>query len=454
MKTNYYKKPVWLLLLWCLAVLAPKAFSQQSFSLSEAIDYGIKNHANVKNAQIDVANAQAKVQEIKAIGLPQINGQFVFIDNLVVPRMLVPAKTFNPNAADGEVSALKFGTSYSTQGTGVTLNQLLFDGSYLLGLKASQVYIDLAQKNVKASKITIAENVAKAYYGVLVNEERIKLLTVNIARLDSILRDTRELNKQGFVEKLDVQRLEVQVNNLKTERQNIDRYQEIAIYLLKFQMGYPLNESLTLSDKLANVALAEITPADAEESFKYNKRIEFSILETQERLAQLDLKNNKVGYLPRVLLSLSSGYSTGTESLGNFFTQQWFNATALNFVVQIPIFDGFSKKYKIVQAENRLTQIKNGMSSLKDAIDFQQKTAQISLKNNWATLQEHKANMELAQEVVRVTRLKYKAGVGSNLEIVNAEAALKEAQTNYFTTLYNALIAKVDLDKARGTLSE
>lgn len=431
--------------LWLWALLS---FGQQ-FSLREAVEYGVKNHQSVKNSQIDIKNADARIQEIKAMGLPQVNGQFGWTDNLLVPRFFIPARTFDPNAPEGEVVAAKFGVKYSSQ-VGISLSQLVFDGSYTLGLKASQVYRDLATKNLSASKITVAENVTKAYYTVLLNNERMKLLDINIGRLDSLLRETRELNKQGFIEKLDVQRLEVQANNLKTERGNIERLQEVGLYLLKFQMGYPLNESLLLTDQVNEDTIKGFSVVE-EENFSYPKRIEYATFQVQEKLAELEVKNNKAAYLPRVLFSGSSGYSTGTDKF-NIFGQPWFNSTSIGFVVQVPIFDGFGRKYKIIQAENRLTQLRNGITLLRQGIDLGIKSSQIQVKNSQISLQEQKKNMELATEIVRVSKIKYRSGVGSNIEVINAEASLKEAQTNYMTSLYNVVMAKIEYEKVTGTL--
>ncbi len=431
-------------------MLVVQAVKGQSYSLKDAVDYGVKNHQNVKNSILDVQNADARILEIRALGLPQVNGNIGWTDNLNIPRVFLPAKTFNPNAAEGEVIAAKFGLQYGGQ-VGIGLSQLLFDGSYLLGLKASQVYRELAQKNLNASKIVIAENITKAYYTVLVNEERIKLLDINIGRLDSLLKDTKALNVQGFVELLDVQRLEVQANNLKTERQNIERLQEMGVLLLKYQMGYSLKENITLTDKLASVKLEELEGIAINENFNYSNRIEYSVFETQEKLAELDVKNNKVASLPRVIFTGNTGWSTGTDKF-NLFANPWFNSATIGLVVQVPIFDGFGRKYKTIQAQNNLKKLQGSIGFLKESIDLQQKTAGIQLKNAVTSLQEQKKNMALASEVIRVTKTKYQAGVGSNIEVINAEASLKEAQTNYLTSLYNAVIAKVELDKATGKL--
>jgi outer membrane protein TolC len=446
MKTIIRSK--WLIMSLLLA--SNLSFSQTSYTLREAVDYAVKNHVNIKNAQIDILNAEARVREIKGLGLPQVSGLVNYTNNLIIPRFFIPARTFDPTAAEGDVVAAEFGVANSGQ-AGVNVNQLVFDGSYLLGLKAADVYVDLPKKILVQTKQQSAENVTKAYYGILVNEERMKILDLNIGRLDSLLRDTRALNGQGFVEKIDVQRLEVQLNNLKIEAKNVERLQELSYANLKFQMGKKSSETITLTDKLSDVNMSELAP-ETELEVKYGNRIEYSILQTQDKLAELDLKNQKVGYYPRVLFSGGYNYTAGRPQFFDLITKPWFNSANIAFTIQIPIFDGFQRKYKIIQSQNNLQKVKNSYELLESSIDLQAKQGQISLRNAYETLVEQKANMDLAKEIVRVSKIKYKQGVGSNLEVINAEIASKEAQTNYFTTLYNALIAKVDLDRALGKL--
>jgi outer membrane protein TolC len=438
------------IIVFATIIIANNIFAQQNYTVAEAIDYAVKNHASVKNANLDIENAAARVSEIKAIGLPQINGGVNYTNNFQIARVFLPAKTFDPMAKDGDVIAAKFGVAHSGN-AGISLNQLIFDGSYTLGLKAADVYKELSAKMAVQNKQQIAENVAKAYYGILVNEERVKLLQINIGRLDSLIRETKAMNVQGFVEKLDVQRLEVQANNLKTETKNVERLQELGQYLLKFQMGLNIETPIVLTDKLSEIKLTEIMPSELND-FKYTSRMEYSILQTQERLAELDLKNQKASALPRVLLSGNYGFNAGRPGFGDLITKQWFSNGSLGLGVQVPIFDGFSRKYKTIQSANNLKKVKNSYSLIENSIDMQIKQANISLKNSWESLQENQKNMDLAKEIVRVSKIKYKQGVGTNLEVLNAEAALKESQTNYFTSLYNALIAKVDLDKAQGKL--
>jgi outer membrane protein TolC len=331
------------------------------------------------------------------------------------------------------------------------MSQLVFDGTYLLGLKASAVYKDLAVKSVSQSKQQVAENVTKAYYGILVNEKRLGLLRLNVARLDTLLKETRALNKQGFVEKIDVQRLDVQANNLRTELENVLRLQELSLTLLKFQMAYPMEEPIRLSETLDQVELSTFN-LNPKGDFTYANRIEYSILQTQENLAELDLKSIKAGYLPRLLLNANYGYNAGANAFGDLMTKQWFDNSAITVSLQIPIFDGYAKKYKAVQSENNLQKVRQSYNLLKSSIDMQRSQASITLKNALESMKEQKSNLDLANEISRVTRVKYQNGVGSNLEVLNAESSIKESQANYFTALYNALIAKVEVEKANGTL--
>lgn len=433
-----------------LFLLTSLAANAQTYSLKQAVDYAIAHQVQVKNSQIDLQNASAKISEIKAMGLPQVNGSLALTNNIVLQRAFIPAKIFNPAAADGELIAAKFGVDNSGFAS-VGLSQLVFDGTYLLGLKASSVYKDLAVKSVTQSKQQVAENVTKAYYGILVNEKRQGLLALNVARLDTLLKETRELNKQGFVEKIDVQRLDVQANNLRTELENIERLQVLSYSLLKFQMGFPMEEPIRLSESLEKVELATFN-TNAAGDFNYANRIEYSILQTQENLAELDLKSIKAGYLPRLVLNANYGYNAGANAFSDLITKQWFDNAAVTVALQIPIFDGFSKKYKAVQSANNLQKVRQSYSLLKSSIDLQRSQASITMKNALESMKEQKANLDLANEISRVTRVKYQQGVGSNLEVLNAESSIKESQANYFTALYNALVAKVELEKANGTL--
>jgi outer membrane protein TolC len=230
MKYNY------LILFFCLfSVISAKAQLTDSianFSLKEAIDYAQKHQSAILNASIDEEIAKNTVKQTIGIGLPQLNGNVNFQDFLKIPTNLLPGEFFGK---PGTQIPVQFGVQYQSS-YGLELNQLLFDGSYLVGLQASKTYKELSNKNLKRSRIETAVGVTKAYYSVLVSNEQLSLLDANIDRLKKSLNDTKALFANGFVEKIDVDRLTVLNNNLETERGNVIRLLELNMNLLKFQM--------------------------------------------------------------------------------------------------------------------------------------------------------------------------------------------------------------------------
>ena len=444
---------------------APDTKEVMQLSLSQAIDYALSHKSEVVDAQIDQKIATQKVREITGSGLPQLNGSFELQDFIVRPTTvfpdflspavygvlikenLVPSSHFPEGGASIPV---QFGTKYN--GTiGVSASQMVFDGSFLIGLKAAKVYTQLAQKMTDRTRIDVVENITKAYYGIIINYEHKKLLEANLARLQKIYDDTKAYNEAGFAEKIDVDRLKVQLTNLSVENEKVERMLEISRDLLKFQMGMLVTSEIKLTDTLSYTAIAE----EANAKIDYNNRIEYSIVKTQEQLYALDVKRNQAGYLPSI-----NAYGTlSSQALRNDFTifdagQQWYASFILGAKLNVPIFDGFQKSARIQQAKLNLLKANNDENNLKNAIDFQVSSSQITYDNAVKTMEEQKQNMNLAQDVARVSQVKYKEGVGSNLEVVTAETELREAQSNYFDALYNLIIARTDLLKAEGKLAK
>jgi outer membrane protein len=433
-------------------------------SLQQAIDYTLSHQSAIQNAQLDQKIAKQKINEITGVGLPQINGSFELQDFVIRPTSIFPdfitPATYGVLLKEGLIPPshfptqigsfpVQFGTKYQASG-GVSVSQLIFDGGFFVGLKAAKVYSQLAQKTTDRSRIEAVEAITKAYYGVVINNEHRKLLTANISRLQKIYEDTKAYNESGFAEKIDVDRLKVQLNNLNVESEKVDKFLEVSVNLLKFQMGMLVNTNVKLTDTLTYTQLSGSAP-----NTEYNNRIEFSLLQTAKELYSLDVKRNQAGYLP----SLVAYGNLSTQALRNQFdfgssNQRWFATEILGAKLTVPIFDGLQKNARIQQAKLTLQKTKNDENNLKNLIDFQVQSAKITYENSYKTVEEQKQNMELAQEVARVTQIKYKEGVGSNLEVVTAETSLRESQTNYFDALYSLIIARTDFLKAQGTLSK
>ncbi|WP_192822126.1 TolC family protein [Rufibacter sp. LB8] len=438
---------VWLLFL-TLASAPAQAQQGQSFTLQQAVQYALAHKAAVQNAKLDVESAKARVGEVRAIGLPQVTGGVDYSNNLAIQRVFLPA-AFVGDPTPGAVIAAPFGTRHSNS---LALNgsQLLFDGSYLLGLKAASVYTQLSEKSLQQTEIQTADAVTRAYYTILITDARAGLVYQNLVRLDSMLRETRILNQNGFVEKIDVDRLEVTRNNLQTERTKLKNLQELGYNLLKFQMGMPQAQAITLTGTIQEaIVMAE----EQNQQINYGNRVEYSLLQVNKQLATLDLKNKRAGYLPRLVLTGRYGVNTASDDLGDIFTpDNYFQFATVGLGIQVPVFDGFSKKYQIQQSRIALQKIDVGAKELENTIDLQVAQANTNLRNAKVQIEAQERNRALAQEVVRVAQIKYREGVGSSIEVLNAETSLKEAETNYFSALYDLIISQVDLRLANGSL--
>ncbi|GAA4502864.1 TolC family protein [Hymenobacter ginsengisoli] len=511
-----------------------------ALSLQQAVRYAVANKPSLLGTRLAEQTAAARVGEIKSQGLPQLNVATNVADNFKLQKSLVDFSSFGGAPLNGTTltqadlakaqagqtvtlvpaygvapatgpTPLAFGLQYAGN-TSASLSQLLFDGSYLIGLKAAKVYTDLAKKQTQQAEIDVVEQVSKAYYSTLVARARLGLLARNVQRLDTVLYQTNQTFKAGFAEKLDVDRLRVQRNNLVVEQQKAQRLTELSVALLKFQMGLPQAQPVTLTDSLGaavvdagtlrrNLGAASFgtgggadglggvpsapaglsqgassapptpginngQPVQAQAAFNYNNRIEFSTLQTQQALAGLDLRNRQAGAYPRLAFTAAYGFTGSAKSVSDLFAfrgpnsrnsagfinQNWFGFGNVGLALNIPVFDGFRRKYLVQQARIAQQTIERGFETLRQSIDLQDAQSRTTLINALDVLDNQKANLDLAADVARVTRIKFNAGVGSNLEVITAETSLREAQTNYYAAIYDVLVAKVDRDKATGEL--
>jgi len=437
------------LIIILIGILVTSGLYSQSkpMSLKDCISYAIANQSTIKNANLDVNIAHQKVRELTGIGLPQLNGDFTFNDYLSIPTSLIPAQFFG--GRPGEYAAVKFGVQYNGSAS-VSASQLIFDGSYLVGLRASKVYEELSRKSVKRTEIDAVEAVTKAYYMALINQQRLKLFDENIIRLENTFKNTQGYLKAGFAEKIDADRLEVALNNLKTEKEKTTKSIEVGILLLKFQMGMKVNEAITLTDSISKQDLISSDTAQG----NAKNRIEYSILQSAKRLNQLDEKRYKAQYLPS-LAAFGTYTAQAQRNEFNFFdAKPWYRIFIVGAKLTIPIFDGFQKDARIRQANLAVQKNDNDLFAFENTVNFQTQSALISYDNSFKTLDIQERNLKLAKEVVKVSSSKLKNGVGSNLELTTAESQLREAQINYYDALYNAIVAKIDLQKAKGTLHQ
>jgi outer membrane protein TolC len=423
---------------------------QETISLSakQAVDYALANQASVRSAKLDELIQLAKNKEVSGLALPTLAGSGTYQHNPIVQKQLIDASNFSDTVPKGTLVPFSFGLKYNVIGE-ITLKQVLFDPSVLVALQARQTLEQLSAKAVQKSEIDVKVNVYKAYYNVLSARRGIEILRNNIVNLEKLLKETEEIHKNGLVEKLDVDRLIVQLTNLRTEETKLRNVTEVGIAALKYQMGMAIQQPIVLTDSLTT---AEIKSSVATEHFDYSQRIEYQLVQTQKKAYEYDLKRYKLGVLPTLSLFGTGGISRASDVFNYFDRQTWYGYVGYGVNLSFTIFSGMQRRRKEDQA---FLQVKKAEVALQDAklgIDLEQAQSTSSLRNNILTLEAQESNMKLAQEVYNTTQIKYREGVGSSLEMSTAENELLTAQNNYFTALYNAAIAKVDYLKAYGKL--
>lgn len=439
----------WLLI---LAATISTAYAQTAthheFTVQQAVEYARKNNVQVKNALLNVLIQKQSNREITAGALPNLSGNFNITDYIDIPTSLLPGEVFGQPA--GTFIPVKFGTKYNST-AGLQLQQTLFDGQVFVGLQARQTSIDLQNKNVEVTEEMIKTNIYKIYYQLVVSKTQIDILDANISRLEKLSHDTKEIYKNGFAEKLDVDKVAVQVTNLQTEKTKALNSISIGYLSLKTLMGMPVKDTLILLDKISDDQIKADIMTDT--SYDYNARKEYAYLNLTKKLNEYNIKRYKLSYLPT--LSLNGVYNKNAQrNTFDIFAAggAWFTTSYIGVNLNVPIFSGFAKDARVQRSKLELRQTENQIDNMKISIDSEVEQARLNFRSAQTTMNFQKENMKLAETVYDQTKKKYEAGTGSNTEINAAQTDLVTAQNNYINALYSAIIARVDYLKATGKL--
>ena len=439
-------------ILLILLILPSFSFKSQSqkLSLSECIDLAIENNENLKNSILEEKISKALSNEYLSIGFPQINFDGGIKYNHEVPKSLLDISRFMPGVPEGTEQEVQFGQAYDGR-VDLFVNQMIFNGSYFVGLSAAKELIKLSEKMTERDVIDIHESVSKAYYTTLNTKSRVDLVNSNIDRLDALLKQTKSLYENGFVEKLDLDRIQVSFNNLKSEKIKADRLYDLSLAVLKFQIGISVDKKIELIEEF-NEELVTAFTFDLNE-FDYSKRIEYSILQTDKNLKFYELKNNRSQYLPQVYANYNYGYNTSASQSNIFFeSDRWKKFGTFGLQVIVPIFDGFLKRSRINQSKFKIEQVENQMLFLERSINLQINQSLAAYQNSKESLKIASENLVLAQDVYFASEKKYAQGVGSNLELIDSNNSLKIAQNQYYNSLYESIISIIDIKKTLGIL--
>ena len=418
-----------------------------AFSLDQCVEYAQKNNVQVKNALLAIDVQAQTNREIAATAFPTINTNLSGTDYTKIPTSLLPGQIFG--GAPGTFIPVQFGTKFNAN-YGASIQQLLFDGQVFIALQARATSMDMQRKNAALTKEAIKANIYKIYYQLSASKTQLNILDANINRVKNLARDAQIMYKNGFAEKLDVDKVSVQLNNLETEKLKANNSVAIGYMGLKMLMGMPVNDSLSLTDVINESSLNN--DILTESNFQYNVRKDFQYLNTIKKLNEFNIKRYQLSNLPTI--SMTGSYSKNAQrSESDFFKGgNWFTTSLISLNINLPIFNGFATDARIKRTKIELKQTENLIESLKNNIDNEITQAKLNYISSVATVQFQKKNMELAEAVYGQTKKKFEAGAGSNTEISAAQVDLVSAQNNYMNALYTALIAKVDLLKATGKL--
>ena len=469
MRKNKRSNAILPIVVLLMVVQLSTAQTKNAFSVKQAVDYGLKNAVQVKNALIDIKIQEQTNREITAAAFPQINGSITTVHYFNVPVQSIPnfiaPATYkvlkdegvknasgntitSPNGGNFGNLPLQFGTPW-TSSAGLEFSQLLFDGQVFVGLQARTAAMALAKKSAEVTAEQIKANIYKIYYQLVVGNSQLASLEANIERFKKLLLDTREIYKNGFAEKLDVDKLVVQLNNLSTEKEKVMNQLTAGNAGLKFLMSMPQKEELVLTDSLTE---EELKSNILEENVNYTDRKEIQLFTLAAKMNSYNVKRYNLSRIPTVA-AIGSYSKNAQRNTFNFFDKgDWFTTSLIGLKIAVPIFDGFARRSKITSAKLTLEKSNNSLQQAKESMDNEVIQARIKMKSAILTADAQKQNIQLAEDVFRITQKKYAEGLGSNQEIYNAQTELKVAQNNYYGALYDAISAKIDYLKAAGKL--
>ena len=450
------------LLIFFLLAGGLKAQDDLKFTLAEAQEYALKHSYVIKNSGLDVAAAQKKVWETIAMGLPQISGSANYTKNIdaaksPLPVAIIPRDFWDElgipedTPADGTYPisfAQKFSSDY-----GFTVDQLIFDGSYIVGVGSAKIYLQMASQTKEKSEIEIKHAVAQSYFMVLTAEENLKVMKENLQNSQKLEHDTRAMYENGFSEEQDVDQMRLLVQKAENEILRAEREIRVARMVLKYTMGVNVEETIELTEKLDEFVDPLLKEDEVIGGFDYTSHIDFRLLDTQRQLSMKEFKLARSAYLPKI----NGFYSWSKISYGdngNLFKSSvpWFRATMLGVNITVPIFTAGQQMAKVKQAEFAYQQAENDQKLAEQTLQKDYLTAVADIENAVDQFKNDLDNKQLARKIYDKTTVKYNNGISSSVELSQTETQYIQAQGAWVASVIQLLNSKITLDKAIGKL--
>lgn len=429
-----------LLLLFGFGFLKTNAQEIEQFSLEKAINYGFSNNNQFNNIKLDEEIQNLFTKENVSIGLPQISAKVDYNYAFKQPVSVIPAGSFGPSQNEPleAIFSQPHVASVSFQA-----NQLIFDSRYFYGLKATKGIKQIAALNTQLNKSNLEKDIALAYYSVVVANNSLVKLKENEATLQKLLFETSETYKEGLIDELTVNRLELNLSNLQTSINNTKVYSDNALTNFKYTIGFPIEDSLILTDDL-DLLLKE-TNAELLKDGKAEDRVEMQMMQTQDELNMYNVKQTLSNYFPNIYAFASYGTQAQREKFNLFNQDKWFQNGMVGVVINIPIFDGLKAYYKAEQIKLDREKNQNNMLNFEQSYRLQNtinKNLLIEAQNQLVAQEKNKA---LAEKIFNKMNIMFTEGIGSSFELSQAQADLTTAHINYSQAVYNLIVARYNL---------
>jgi len=416
-----------------------KLSSQQAMSLTQAIDYALANHPDVRIANLNVKDAEWRVKENKSIALPHLSLGANY--NYYIQQPALPAEAIGIPGAEGQKISFALQTSINGK---IELNQLLFSNEYLVGIKGARMYHDYVQLQLDAVKEEVRNKVRDAYIPALLLTKSVEILDKNIENQQELVDETQAIQKAGFAEQLDVDRLEYLLSNLKTRRENLSLQKEIVVNALKFQLNIPVSQVITVSDDM-DALLADYTSINPDEALDYMNRPDYVAILKQEELQAVQVELYEKDWLPT--LNLFGSYDPSFQGNNNLY---WIPSALAGVSLRMNIYDGGWSKAKQERATIQALQVTEYKNVMIQGFDLEIENARVQYRTASQEVQDQERNLALAQRIHETSETKFKAGLGSSFEVTQAQAGFYQTQANLVNAQFNLLEAIVALKKALG----
>ena len=415
-----------------------------SLTLDEAIEYGINNNFSVKNANREIEKAQKDRWSTIAIGLPQIYAEVNYQNFLEMPVSLVPAEFFGGQS--GEFAEISFGTKQKIVGS-VRMDQLIFDGSYIVGLEASKIFLKISENIYEKTTLETKKIIVNNYAAALLAGENVKLLNKNKKNLEENVSEIHQLFKNGFVEEESVEQIQLTLANINTQLKYAANLSKIIHEMLKFNLGIPVEKKVVLTSQIYEIIDESNLIFENQNNFNISNNIDIKIAENNFLSESLLYKYEKSKFLPSLKAFINGSY-TGNNEKFDFAknNQKWFGSSLFGLSLDIPLFSSFSKKVNSQKAKISMQQAETKLNETQYRIRMEIETAlndyQLAIENYFT----EKENLGLAERIENKNQVKYFEGMVGSFELRQAQLQLYSSQSKYLSSIQNLIERKINLE--------